>query len=205
MASQVSYHSYGSTASAINYNWSGTNTLNQFASMVYVPVGFICQAIHIYWDGRGATAYGNHEIWDSAGNRIVGSPTVNATAGTDTVTGQQWWMATIADTYLAGGQNYYVGVWCNPSYARYAPQWNNGSVNSNLYTVTATSGVLSMSGASVSSAGVLACQLSGYTNGLNVNNAGTWTEAKAVWVNNGGTWTKSANGVWVNNGGTWQR
>lgn len=210
MATAVAYDSYSSGYTQQNYAYSGLNNENAFASYVSVPNGFWCDTIWVFWAGRGGTAYGFHCIWDvGTGAIIANSGTVTATAGTDSTSssnGMKWYSASITPIYLAGGKNYYVGCWCNPSYPRYTPQFSNGTVTTSLYRKTALNGPSDgIANNTAYTGGVLAVELDGHLpNNMKVNNAGAWTSSKDVWVNNGGVWTKSKQ-IWVNNNGTWTR
>jgi hypothetical protein len=194
--------------SPINYAWRGLNSLNAYASYVYVPVNIWATSLNIYYAGRGGTCYTFHAIWNAGdGSCVAYTPTVTASQGSDGVAGQAWQYANFSSpVFLLGGRNYFVGVWCNPSYQSYTPQWTNGSVAGfqSLYSVTSMNGPNDgLGGNTWNNAGVLNCQLNGYLPAtMNINNNGAWTSSKAVWINNNGVWTQ-AKQIYLNNNGTW--
>lgn len=195
----TTYYSYTGSSPTTHYVWTGTNTLNEIWSQINVSSPLMASAINIYWCAYSGTTYGYHMIWDVNGNIVVqsGQVSVGTTA--------QWVTANISSTLLSAG-TYYIGIWGNPAYNRYIPQWSTSTGNSNLYQLTATggSGPISNTSATINSNGVIGGSIDGTPAGMVwVNQLGTWKHG-IVWVNQLGTW-KQAQAVWINQLGTWKQ
>lgn len=199
----ATYKTYGSGAGHDGYAWTGTNTLNQVASLVNIPEPIYVSSISVYVGGYGGSAPMFFAIWKSNGDLVVRSGTVNVPQGSLSRGGQSWNTKAISETYLEAG-NYFVGFWRNPSYRSVWTLWKPGSYNDYYYRKTSTSTITSMAGRSAVYDGVLASYVTGEPAGrMWVNANGTWRKGNA-WINANGTWKKSK-GVWVNQSGNWKR
>jgi hypothetical protein len=199
----AAYTTYTDSGDADGYSWTGSNLENQFASKIEVTQPSIITDINVYWSGRSGTAYGYHCLWNDMGPLIVNSAQVAAADGSETIGGQQWIYASIADTYLDPGI-YMIGVWCEPADERIWGTSDTGQVAVKNWRETATGGIESFGAPDATELETLLAYVEYVPAGRVWYNVAGTDKKGQVFYNVAGT-NKRAKGVFRNVNGTWKR
>jgi len=128
------------------YTWTGTNYLNQHASIVNLPVDCAVTQLKAYFAGYGSSVSSRLAIWNVGGSVLRQTSTFTASAGNTTGGGQYWYTKSITPKALDSG-NYEVGIYRSPSGGHIAGTTASGSGTSYRKTNTSTfPNIYSMSG-----------------------------------------------------------
>lgn len=115
-----------SSSTPPTYTWSGTNTLNQHASKITMPVSGAITQLKVYAAGNGASVSTRLALWAVAGSTLAQTSSFTMASGTQTPGGQAWYTKTITPEVVSSG-NYWVGLYRNPSGGHIAGTTSSGA------------------------------------------------------------------------------
>ena len=132
---------------ADDYQWTGTNTLNQQSGDLSVPAGAITKLL-VYAAGKDSAVNTRLILWTASGSALKQTATFSMSSGSTSVGGQSWREYSLSSAYVvASTTTYWIGLYRNPSGGHIAGT-NNGTTGYRKTNTSSFPAVASMSGAS---------------------------------------------------------
>jgi hypothetical protein len=128
-----------------NFNFSGSNTLNQCGSIVTMPTAGRIYDLGVYVAGDGSSTPMILCLWDVSGNLLAQTGSFTCPSGSHTVLGQSWQVQNLVTPYQAtNGQQLYIGFWRTAANSDIFTVNSAGTFTSNT-NLTGSPGALTLS------------------------------------------------------------
>ncbi len=128
-----------------NFNFSGSNTLNQCGSAVVMPANGLIYDLGVYVAGDGSSTPMILCLWDSTGALLAQTASFTCPSGSHSVLGQSWQVQNLVTPYRAtSGTTYYIGFWRTAGNSSIFTVNSSGTFTSNT-NLTGSPGALTLS------------------------------------------------------------
>jgi hypothetical protein len=195
---------------ADDYQWTGTNTLNQQSGDLSVPAGAITKLL-VYAAGKDSAVNTRLILWTASGSALKQTATFSMSSGSTSVGGQSWREYSLSSAYVvASTTTYWIGLYRNPSGGHIAGT-NNGTTGYRKTNTSSFPTASSMSGASSDNeellVGVFYITIPDAPTGVSVSRVSdtkqtvTWTRTNPTNVDK--PYTNQKIERWNNSSGTW--